>query len=106
MGVCVSVQASPESSASWAELARAVEVGGFHALYAADHPGTTASPFVALAAAAAVTERIELGTCVANAGVWGRLRWLADLHPGPGLERTGDPRCRRRTHAPGVDCVG
>lgn len=30
----------------------------------------TADPFVALAAAAAVTERIRLGTCVLNAGVW------------------------------------
>lgn len=70
MGVRVSVQASAKSSVSWAELARSVEVGGFHALYAADHPGVAASPFVALAAAAAVTERIELGTCVANAGVW------------------------------------
>jgi probable F420-dependent oxidoreductase len=55
---------------SWVELARAVETGGFHGLYAADHLGTSPSPFVALAAAAAVTERIELGTCVVNAGVW------------------------------------
>lgn len=38
--------------------------------YVADHPGLAPSPFVALAAAAAVTERIELGTCVVNAGFW------------------------------------
>lgn len=55
---------------SWLEFTRAVEDGGFHALYAADHPGSSPSPFVTLAAAAAVTERIELGTCVVNAGVW------------------------------------
>jgi probable F420-dependent oxidoreductase len=65
----VSVQAGPKGPASWVELARAVETGGFHALYAAHHPGSSPSPFVALAAAAAVTERIELGTCVVNAGV-------------------------------------
>jgi len=70
MRVRVSVQASPRDRASWLGLARDVEAAGFHALYAADHPGSTASPFVALAAAAAVTERIQLGTCVVNAGVW------------------------------------
>jgi probable F420-dependent oxidoreductase len=68
--VRVSVQAAPRDRASWLDIARAVEDGGFHALYAADHPGTAPSPFVALGAAAAVTERIELGTCVANAGFW------------------------------------
>lgn len=70
MSVEVSVQAMPESRASWLALARAVEDGGFHSLYAADHPGSAASPFVSLAAAAAVTDRIQLGTCVVNAGVW------------------------------------
>ena len=35
----------------------------------ADHPGVRPSPFVALAAAAAVTERIGLGTYVANVGI-------------------------------------
>lgn len=54
----------------WLELARDVEAAGFQALYAAGHPGSTPSPFVTLAAAAAVTERIQLGTCVVNAGVW------------------------------------
>ena len=70
MDVRVSVQASPKDRGSWLELTRSVEDGGFHALYAADHPGSSPSPFVALAAAAAVTERIQLGTCVVNAGVW------------------------------------
>ena len=70
MSVRVSVQAGPSNRSSWLELARSVEDGGYHALYAADHPGTSPSPFVALAAAAAVTERIELGTCVVNAGLW------------------------------------
>jgi len=70
MRVRVSVQASPRDRASWLGLAREVEAAGFHALYAADHPGSMAAPFVALAAAAAVTERIQLGTCVVNAGVW------------------------------------
>jgi probable F420-dependent oxidoreductase len=70
MKVRVSVQAGPMSRSSWLELARAVEAGGFHALYVGDHQGSSPSPFVALAAAAAVTERVELGTCVVNAGVW------------------------------------
>lgn len=70
MSLRVSVQASPRDRASWLRLTRTVEDAGFHALYAADHPGSSSSPFVALAAAAAVTERIELGTCVVNAGAW------------------------------------
>jgi probable F420-dependent oxidoreductase len=70
VGVRVSVQADVGDRASWLELAGAVEAAGFDALYAADHPGATASPFVALAAAAVVTERIQLGTCVVNAGMW------------------------------------
>jgi probable F420-dependent oxidoreductase len=67
--VHVSLQADPDDRASWLQLARDAESAGFAALYAADHPGTAASPFVALAAAAAVTERITLGTCVVNAGM-------------------------------------
>jgi probable F420-dependent oxidoreductase len=68
--VRVAVQANPVDRSSWLTLAREVEDAGFAALYVADHPGSAASPFVALAGAAAVTERIELGTCVVNAGVW------------------------------------
>lgn len=51
-------------------LAGEVERRGFDGLYVGDHPGSGPSPFVALAAAAAVTERITLGTCVLNAGMW------------------------------------
>ena len=54
----------------WLALAQAAEAAGCDALYVADHPGTAAAPFVALAAAASVTERIRLGTCVVNAGLW------------------------------------
>lgn len=46
------------------------EGAAFDGLYVSDHPGTGPAPFVALAAAVAVTERIQLGTCVLNAGVW------------------------------------
>ena len=68
--VRVSVQASPRDRTSWLTLATKVERLGFDGLYVSDHPGSGAAPFVALAAAAAVTERIQLGTCVLNAGVW------------------------------------
>jgi len=70
--IVVSVQAAPRDRTSWLSLARAIDRddADFATLYVADHPGSTASPFVALAAAAAVTERIRLGTCVINAGLW------------------------------------
>lgn len=67
--VTVSVQGGPRDAASWLSLARRAEDAGFDALLAADHPGATASPFVALAAAAAVTSRLRVGPYVANAGV-------------------------------------
>ena len=64
------VQADATSDAKvWLELARKVESLGFDALYVADHPGVTASPFAALASAAAVTSTLKLGTYVCNAGV-------------------------------------
>lgn len=66
----VSVQASPRDRGSWLTLASEVERGGFDGLYVGDHPGSGPAPFVALAAAAAATERIRLGTCVLNAGIW------------------------------------
>ena len=53
----------------WATLAQAAESAGVESLCVADHPGSTCSPFVALAAAAAVTTTIHLGTAVTNAGV-------------------------------------
>lgn len=66
----ISVQASPRDRTSWLALATDVEQRGFEGLWIGDHPGVVAAPFVSLAAAAAVTERIRLGTYVANAGVW------------------------------------
>ena len=75
----VSVQGSPWGGASWRALAVEVEEAGFDGLYVADHPGSGPAPFVALAAAAAVTERIRLGTCVVNAGVWDPLTLASAL---------------------------
>jgi probable F420-dependent oxidoreductase len=67
--VSVAVQSFPKDSASWLELAREVEARGFDALTTADHPGSVPAPFVALAAAGAVTSRIGLGSYVTNGGV-------------------------------------
>jgi probable F420-dependent oxidoreductase len=53
----------------WLELARRAEAAGFETLYVADHPGVTASPFAALAAAAGVTSTLKLGTYVLNSGI-------------------------------------
>jgi probable F420-dependent oxidoreductase len=65
-----SVQAQPtQGGKAWTELARRVEDLGFDALYVADHLGMTADPFAALAAAAAVTSSLRLGTYVLNAGI-------------------------------------
>jgi probable F420-dependent oxidoreductase len=63
------LQASLTDATSWTSLARRAEDAGFVALLVADHPGLSASPFVALAAAASVTSTITLGTYVVNAGV-------------------------------------
>jgi len=52
-----------------AEAARAAEAAGFDVVTAADHVGST-SPFVALAVAAAVTERVRLRTYVLDFGFW------------------------------------
>lgn len=79
MTVQVSVQGQPEDRTSWLALARRVEDAGLDGLLAADHPGSAASPFVALAAAAAVTERIRVGTYVANAGAWEPLALAAEV---------------------------
>jgi probable F420-dependent oxidoreductase len=46
--------------------ARVAEVAGFHVFQLGDHLGAAVSPLVSLAAAAAVTERIDLGTLVLN----------------------------------------
>lgn len=79
VSVRVSVQASPRDRASWLALAAQVERAGFDGLYVGDHPGSGPAPFVALAAAAAVTERIQLGTCVLNAGVWDPLALASEV---------------------------
>jgi hypothetical protein len=63
------VQADITSDApTWLQLAGKVEALGFDALYVADHPGVSASPFAALAAAASATSTLKLGTYVCNTG--------------------------------------
>jgi probable F420-dependent oxidoreductase len=85
MKIGITVQVTDKSIGP-AELARAVEARGFHSLYVPEHthlpvlnaepPGLvegvtlddyrrTLDPYIALAAAATVTDRILLGTCVA-----------------------------------------
>lgn len=65
-----SVQANQSADRrAWATLSQTVEDLGFHALYVPDHVGACASPFTALAAAAAVTSTLKVGTYVANAGL-------------------------------------
>ncbi|WP_326550586.1 LLM class flavin-dependent oxidoreductase [Micromonospora sp. NBC_01813] len=75
----ISLQASPSDAGSWLRLARKCETAGFDALLVADHPGAAASPFVALAAAAAVTSTIGLGSYVSNAGVREPILLAADV---------------------------
>lgn len=65
----VSVQTEPRDLDSWTALARRLEADGFHALLVGDHPGSGASPWPALGAAAAVTRTLRLGTYVLQAGV-------------------------------------
>ncbi|WP_250009893.1 LLM class flavin-dependent oxidoreductase [Actinoplanes sp. M2I2] len=54
----------------WLETARKAEANGFYALACPHHPGAFPDPFVALAAAAAVTSTIRLAAHVVNAGVY------------------------------------
>jgi probable F420-dependent oxidoreductase len=63
------IQVGLSSAAKLRENAEAAEAAGLYAMFLADHPGTSASPHVALAAAAAVTSRIHLGAYVLNSGV-------------------------------------
>jgi len=67
--VTFALQVQPETASEWLDTARRAEAAGFDTLYVADHPGACASPFVALAAAAAVTTTMRLGSYVSNAGV-------------------------------------
>ncbi|WP_254666043.1 LLM class flavin-dependent oxidoreductase [Streptomyces sp. WMMB 322] len=85
------MQADPGDAASWILLARRLETDGYDALLTADHPGTAASPFVALAAAAAVTERIGLGSYVSQAGVREPLLLASDVAT---LDLVSDGRAR------------
>lgn len=65
----ISVQAEPRDVGSWLALARRLESDGFAALLVGDHPGSGASPWPALGAAAAVTSTLQLGSYVVQAGV-------------------------------------
>ncbi|MFI8857329.1 LLM class flavin-dependent oxidoreductase [Streptomyces prasinus] len=89
--VLISLQAQLKDARSWSALARRCEAAGFDALLAPDHPGVTASPFVALAAAASVTERIGLGSYVAHAGVREPLLLAGDV---AALDVVSDGRAR------------
>jgi probable F420-dependent oxidoreductase len=64
--------------ADLAELAQRLEGAGFDGIAVPDHPGTTWSPFVALASAAVTTDRLHLGTAVVNCGVRQPLEIAAD----------------------------
>lgn len=69
----------PHRAAEWLDTARRAEAAGFDTLLVPDHPGSCASPFVALAAAAAVTSTIKLGSYVSNAGVREPILLAADV---------------------------
>ena len=73
------LQVQPENAAEWLETARRAEAVGFDTLLVPDHPGACAAPFVALAAAAAVTSTIRLGSYVVNAGVREPMLLAADV---------------------------
>ena len=70
MTISFAVRADPTSREDWFALATRAEELGFEALSIADHPGITASPFVALAAAAQVATRLLLAPAVINDGAW------------------------------------
>jgi probable F420-dependent oxidoreductase len=67
-GISFAVQAAPAGT-EWAGFAQRVERLGFEALCVADHPGMTASPFVAAAAAVPLTRSLRIGTGVLNGGL-------------------------------------
>jgi len=74
----ISVQAEPRDIDSWLTLARRAQASGFDALLLGDHPGSGAAPWPALGSAAAVTDRLRLGTCVCQAGVREPMHLAAD----------------------------
>lgn len=65
----ISLQAEPRNLDTWLSMARRSESVGFEALLVGDHPGSGASPWPALGAAAAATTTLKLGTYVLQAGV-------------------------------------
>jgi len=77
--VHVSVQGRFVNQTQWVELAKATDHSGFDCLYVADHLGSSATPFAALAAAAVVTDTVRPGTCVLNAGLREPLSLAAEL---------------------------
>ena len=77
--ITFALQAGLRDAVTWATLARKAEKARFEAFLVADHPGVTASPFVALATAAAATSKITLGTYVVNAGVRDPLQIATDV---------------------------
>jgi probable F420-dependent oxidoreductase len=77
-GIAVSVQAEPSDLQSWLALARRLESSGFRGLVMGDHPGSGASPWPALGCAAAVTQTLQLGTYVVQAGVREPVQVAAD----------------------------
>jgi probable F420-dependent oxidoreductase len=77
--VKVSVQGRFVDHTQWVALAKAADRTGFDCLYVAEHRASSASPFAALAAAAVVTARVRLGTCVLNAGLHEPVALAAEL---------------------------
>ena len=77
--ITFALQAGLRDAITWSTLARKAEKARFDAFLVADHPGVTASPFVALATAAAATSKITLGTYVVNVGVRDPLQIAADV---------------------------
>ena len=76
--ITISVQAEPADLRSWLALAQRLERAGFHGLLMGDHPGSGPSPWPALGSAAAVTETLNLGTYVVQAGVREPMHVAAD----------------------------
>ena len=74
------VQENPNSAKEFRKVAKTAEAAGIYALFVPDHPSSCVSPFVALAAAASVTERIGLGTYVLNTGVHNPVQTANDLN--------------------------
>ncbi|MTD59321.1 TIGR03621 family F420-dependent LLM class oxidoreductase [Amycolatopsis pithecellobii] len=102
------VAAPQEGRQAWTALARRAEELGFSTLLAPDGPGLAPS-FAALAAAAAVTERLRVGTFVLNTPLRtpGTIAWEA-----AGLDRLSDGRLElglgagRGDAGPGAELVG